>query len=443
MIFAGGSSRVDEPAQLFVELAAIVTGTAAFLVRLNHGGRRLRAPFWVLAAFATVMACQLVPLPPGLWEALPGRKIFVGIALLVGEAGRWRPVSVTPDSTISALLGLLPAFATLIALSTIPRNRIPGVLYALALCIIISAVLGISQIIAGERGIYFYHSSDYGVASGVFANRNHAALFAALGFPLTAVLLSRIHENGYRPPQPAILAIAGMLAMLCLVANVATGSRAGLLTGLVGIASAMAFLAPMVRRWMKRHRPGRTHVIVLVCSAVILALAVGGLLASSHWASFERFRSLSIASDGRVVLLGPNLELARAYFPFGAGFGSFPQIFRVIEPFGNLDLTYTNHAHNDWLEVVIEGGIFAIAAAIVAAVWLARRIAALRRVEDGAERRYGWLGVTWIGMILIASVFDYPLRTPMFAMIWIVAMALIVIACTPPQPMTSADRLPS
>lgn len=436
LVFTGGSSKVDEIGQLLAQLTAVVTGTAAIIIRQYRGGRSLRAPFWLLAGFAAVMALQLLPLPPAIWAALPGRGFFADVARVTGETDHWRPISVTPDATISALLGLLPAFACLIALSTVPRSRIWTILYALLVCILFSAVLGISQIVS-ENGLYFYRRADFGIAAGIFANRNHAALFAALAFPLLAVLLRHRHENGRRPPQGMVWAIAGSAAVLCLVANVATGSRAGLMTGLIGLGSAGLLLAPMLRLWLKRYTPPRRMLLLSIIAAMAVALAIAWLLAGNQWASFQRLRALNIEADGRFVLLAPNLLLAHVYFPVGAGFGSFPQIFRIVEPFSNLDLTYTNHAHNDWLELIIEGGIIALIGAITALIWFVRRIAALRHTNDVDERGYGWLGVSWIGMILIASIFDYPLRTPIFSVIWIIAMALIVIACTPPRNATS------
>src|SRR3546814_17087375 len=45
------------------------------------------AAFWLLLATVLLVLLQLVPLPPAIWTALPGRDVLLGA--LPGEAG-WR-----------------------------------------------------------------------------------------------------------------------------------------------------------------------------------------------------------------------------------------------------------------------------------------------------------------------------------------------------------------
>src|SRR3546814_14825252 len=78
------------------------------------------------------------------------------------------------------------------------------------------------------------------------------------------------------------------------------------------------------------------------------------------------------------------LSMIAAYFPAGAGFGGFDPIFRLHEPFRLLKPTYFNHAHNDFLEVVLDGGLPAALLLLVAIGWYA--IASIRSSE---ERRVG------------------------------------------------------
>lgn len=426
LAFAGGSSRNGEPGQLVSQLAAIAAGLGAVISRVTQGGRSLRGPFWTLAALTGLMLLQLVPLPPALWTLLPGRAIFVDMGVRAGVGGTWRPISISPDATVAAALGMLPAFAALIAMATVPRDRIWWVIHGLGICIVLSAVIGLAQIITGGTGpLYFYRVTNFHVATGLLANRNHAGLFLALGLPLIGALLARAHARSRRAVPAIAMVGAGGAVVLLLVALLATGSRAGLLVGAIGLGAGLALARAALSASFASVRTLRPAIVVAI--AVVVAATLG-LLATSSWETITRLRALNVASDGRAILFWPNFMLGWSYFPAGIGFGAFPQAFRIVEPFDNLSLSYLNHAHNDWLEIVIEGGVAAIALVVGVATWAVRSLATIRRVPDAGTRAFGWLGAVWMVMIVVASAFDYPLRTPLIATVWVVAMASLTIA---------------
>lgn len=104
----------------------------------------------------------------------------------------------------------------------------------------------------------------------------------------------------------------------------------------------------------------------------------------------------------------------------GSGFGGFDPIFRLHEPFALLKPTYFNHAHNDFLEIVLDAGLPGLILLMLAiGWWMWGSIDAWRsRGEDAGLRRTGSIMLL---MVFAASVFDYPARTP-------IIMAVIVIA---------------
>jgi hypothetical protein len=432
LAFSGGSSRNGEPGQLVAQLAAVAAGLGAVIARVFQGGRSLRAPFWFLGALTALMIVQLVPLPPRLWSALPGRAIFVGLGERAGVSGVWRPISLSPDATLAALFGMLPSFAALIAVATVPRDRVWWIVHAVAGCIALSVAIGLAQMIMGGTGpLYFYRVTNLHVATGIFANRNHAGLFVALGLPLIGAVIARSHAVDRRPASATALIVAAVASVMLILALVATGSRAGLLVGGLGVVSGVALAWSGLRATAMGWRTGSTNGLprrVGLGLTILVLTVLAGVLATSNGESFSRLRSLDVASDGRAVLFWPNVALARGYFPVGAGFGTFSQVFRIAEPFDNLSLSYLNHAHNDWLEIVAEGGLMAIVIALAFVWWLARSVATIRRVQDVGMRVLGWLGVIWLAMIAVASAFDYPLRTPLVAVTWVIAMACVVIA---------------
>ena len=115
------------------------------------------------------------------------------------------------------------------------------------------------------------------------------------------------------------------------------------------------------------------------------------------------------------------LAMIWAYFPVGSGLGGFDPIFRMHEPISLLGLTYFNHAHNDWLEVVLDAGLPGLLLLFSAVLWWGW--ASICAWRAGADTRYilPKLGSAALLLVMIASIFDYPARVPMI-------MAVIVIA---------------
>src|SRR3546814_18361129 len=82
--------------------------------------------------------------------------------------------------------------------------------------------------------------------------------------------------------------------------------------------------------------------------------------------------------------------------------------------------TYFNHAHNDFLEIVLDGGLPALLLMLVAIGWYG--MASMRAWRgSGRHSVLPKLGSAILFLVFVASAFDYPARTPMM-------MAMIVIA---------------
>jgi O-antigen ligase len=111
------------------------------------------------------------------------------------------------------------------------------------------------------------------------------------------------------------------------------------------------------------------------------------------------------------------LAMIAEYFPAGAGLGGFDPLFRMHEPFALLKTTYFNHAHNDWLEVVLDAGLPGLLVSVAALAWWL--VGTIRAWRGGAV--VARLGSAMLLLIMLASVIDYPARTPMM-------MATVVIA---------------
>jgi O-antigen ligase len=155
-------------------------------------------------------------------------------------------------------------------------------------------------------------------------------------------------------------------------------------------------------------------------------LLMAGFVATSvvagRAASIDRLFAMDQAQDMRTRALPTVLGMIGTYFPVGSGFGGFDPIFRINEPFDLLKTTYFNHAHNDFLEIVLDGGLpAALLLAGALAWWGYASFRAVRSTLVAPDDVPPLLGSALLLLLCIASLFDYPARTPMMMAMTIIA----------------------
>lgn len=411
---AGGASRADAVGQVVVRAAAAATLFVTVLAYPQPSFMRLRPVVILLVASAILPVLQLIPLPPSWWQALPGRVIFADAARVAGEPQPWRPLSLVPGATVNALASLLVPAAALILLAGIDASR-RAWLVPMLLCFVVgSTLLGLLQAGGGAFNNPLINES-LGQVSGSFANRNHFALFLAMGCLICPVwAFSSSRRLGWRTVSGLGLLIVFVLTIL------ATGSRAGLLLGGFSIVLGGLQVRGEIRHQLRRQ-PRWMLPVLLACGAMLIGTFVLLAIVADRATAIDRALSIDPGQDMRGRGLATVSLLISTYFPSGAGLGSFDPIFRVNEPFEVLKVTYFNHAHNDWLEIVLDAGAPGLIVLVGALGWWGWASLMAWRMPHGQERDRSRLGSSLLLLVLIASIFDYPARTPMI-------MTMIIIA---------------
>ncbi len=420
----GGGARADIASLMLLRPIAILA-LAFALVRLPR--ERWRANRGLLAcAFALVglTMLHLVPLPPGLWQALPGRDLAAEIDAAAGLGEIWRPLSLVPWRTLNALFALtLPLAALLLALR-LPPERLAPVVYVLLALVLLSATLGLLQVIGGQgNAFYTYRITNAESAVGLFANRNHNAIFLSIGFPLLAAALSLLPVAAEHV-RTREWAGAG-IGLLIIPFLLTTQSRAGIVLGVVGIALALwVYQSPAPdaqRRRPRRHLDPRLVFGALAGMAVVALTMV--FTATNAIERLARFGQTD--QELRLQIWPPIARLAVEYLPWGSGIGTFEDVYAVAEPDAQLGPLYTNHAHNDWLEIALTGGLpLLLLVAIAVVVLLRTGLAGLRAARTSREKVLRKLGLSILFVLALASVYDYPLRTPSLAVLFAIGVAL-------------------
>lgn len=411
LLAAGGASRADEPLQVVPRLAALFALVATLWPLQAPPSAIDRRLAWLAAGSYGLVMLQLVPLPPGLWAALPGHQVFARIAAEAGSS-HWRPLSMTPDLTKNALFALLPASAAGMAylyLDSTGRARLWGLV---ALGAVASAILGMVQIASGGDGLRLYWETTPGAPVGLFANRNHQAVFLASAMPIVGALIGKRLGRSQRL-GPLLLALGAMMVLLLGIAL--TGSRSGLVMGLVGLAGGLACL-----RNQGQLSSAKTTRQRFALGGAIAAASVLILVFALRSGVVERLSQTDFASETRAQILWPLVRTAAAYMPLGSGFGSFSAVYRQFEPDALLSTIYLNEAHNEPVQLAIEGGMPALLLLGLFMWWWVGALVRLRRANSRAVQA----AAAFLTLIMLSeSLVDYPLRTPLLSALFAMACA--------------------
>lgn len=421
----GGYSRYTTPG-LIVLRPLLVAAAGLFLILPTPSARvDLRAPLILLGLFAATIALQLIPLPPSLWMALPERERYAAAAELAGTAQPWRPISIVPILTLNALLALLPAAAVLIGFSRLGRQQQSLMLPAVLVIAAASAVWGVVQLGAGAPA-YLYPGPSIGLPTGLFSNRNHQAALMAGSLPLFAAWAAAGTARRGRLSVPRVVA-ASAGALLALLVLLGSGSRSGLVIAALNAIGALYLI-------VQARGLTRSRAVLWVVPSLVAAGALATLVAlwSGRGSGFARFLALREPGAEMRFSAWPILkQLMADYLPWGSGFGTFDPLFRIFEPDTLLKPSYFNAAHSDPVELVITGGIPAVVVAVLFLAWFARRTVGVFAAPVGDTVLAARAGAMLLATLLLASLSDYPLRTPLVGMIAALAVALVARATHP------------
>ena len=97
--------------------------------------------------------------------------------------------------------------------------------------------------------------------------------------------------------------------------------------------------------------------------------------------------------------------------PVGSGLGSFEALFPSYEDPSQVTSTFMNHAHNDYLEFVLEFGAAGIALIAAFLVWFIWRSIAIWRSEGEDGSRLRKAASIAVLIVILHSLVDYPVRT--------------------------------
>lgn len=408
VFLTGGSSQPSVQSLAFLRPIAVLVAAYGIFTLNRDDMWHYRAIIAMLVLVTVLTALQLVPLPPAIWHQLPGRDIIVDIEKLVGGEGSWRPFSMVPEATWNALYSLSVPAAVAMLMMQLNADGHRRILQVLLMLIGLSAAVGALQAIGAQIQLYRISNGS----AGLLANRNHQAVLLTLLFPMLAAFVAT-EKSSSRKRIGAITAI--LIAIIIIPLILITGSRAGLVVGAVA-----GLLVPLIlyRRGELRNQGARAVVLTAAGAAVVVAGLVAATVLSARDSAIMRLGTSS--DDIRFPVWRGIVDTLPQYMPWGSGVGSYAEVYQIQEPDLLLRPGYSNHAHNDWLEVVFTTGVPGVLLLLAAIVLFVLALVKAIRTRGNAGL-FSRLGLSIVAILAIASLADYPVRTPIMSAILAVA----------------------
>ena len=420
-LVCGGGTRQGLWSDALAQIVSLPLLAVAFSRLRLANPSELRLALLLVFTVVLVPCLQLIPLPPQVWTILPGRAEVAEAYKAADMSLPVLPISLEPLTTLRSLLSLLPAIAVFLGvLSLREEGEFRWLLLLIFFVAMAGAGLALMQLVGGvDSPLRFYNVTNLFRGVGLFANSNHQAAFFYAVIPYAAIWAS-LSRHSPRDRRIFHLTFSAIVLVAIAIGLPATLSRFGMLLGLVaGFCS-----IPLVAGLVPTAERGRIIRVAAIATAVALLLAFQfGFVGLA-----ERISETVSGRDLRGPLVSITMKAAKEYFPFGSGIGTFTPVYQRFEPLQNLQEAYVNRAHNDWVESWLEGGLVG---AVIISVLVATYLFLAYRSWRPAHRNlrlvaYARAGSICVGLLLIHSIFDYPLRTTALMVMVAISVAFML-----------------
>jgi O-antigen ligase/tetratricopeptide (TPR) repeat protein len=395
------------------------------------------AAYLPMAGFLFLVAQQLLPLPAAIARLLSPQTVAIKTEILsrVPESFRhldFVTLSFYPEGTRHDFRLIVAVAAVfVVCVNTIRRmEQVRRVLTAVAVIGTLVAALAIIQNALDAKSIYFrIQLYSEKATSGPFVNHSHFGQFTNLSIGAALALLlihadqlprnrrlagSAVAREFTRPVTFPVWALACAIALMAVSIPISL-TRGGMISMFIAGSFTAAIMA-----WRPDLRRRAWGLIALMLVVLI------GLLVFRFESVVQRFSTLdnSHTFHGRMQILRDTATAWRALPLFGAGLGTFEQVFPSFDRSSILSLA--THAENEYAQLLMETGICGVVLISAFAVVVASAyVRCLRRSPSPMTSTAVGLGYGLLA-ILVHSATDFGQHIPANACLTAVYCAIIL-----------------
>ncbi len=336
-----------------------------------------------------------------------------------------KSLSFDPYSTRLILVEVAALFiyfaATLIFIDTPKRLRL--LVRTITIFGFFLAIFGLTQSFISPNKVYGIREQVQSEAFGPFINRHHFAGYMelALAVPLGLIFSGSIEKE----KRFIYLFAAGLMG----VALIMTNSRGGIISLMAEILFLVATMG-LRRRHKKRESAEKTPRIKSAAMKAGLALAlVVALFSGVVLLGGEEVLSRLVGSvntedptTGRAHFWSVTVDIIKTHHLIGTGLGAFAVVYTGYD--SRNGLYRLEQAHNDYLQVLSDGGIVGAAIALFFVINLFRMGFTRRESSDDFRRGVATGALAGCFAVLVHSFFDFTLHTTANALLFLVLSAM-------------------
>jgi O-antigen ligase/tetratricopeptide (TPR) repeat protein len=393
-----------------------------------------------LLGLAVLALWQLLPLPRPVLQRLSPNTAGVYDRLLPAEqevlpgGEPANAVMPAPGTTLSLYPGATrQEFVRLVAvllLFLVVRNNVTGPPCLERLCVValvngaLLALFALVQFFSAPPDLLYWTYRVPTRVFGPFISRNHYPFYLNVCIGLGAgLLVGSRNAGGARVrftagldflQNPRVLWISAALALMVSSVLVCL-SRGGILALLGGVAVCLGLVL---------FRPGRSRSSGLVLAAVAALALVGWFGYDQVRARLETVWKGDAWRESRIPLWSHSLPLVKDFPVWGTGYGTYPHVEPWHRDAISEDETVYDHAHNEYLEALVEGGVLRLGLSLTAiglVYWLGWR--AVHRHPGGRGGGLALGGLFGVTTLVAHSFGDFGLHIPAVAVLATVVCA--------------------
>ena len=336
-----------------------------------------------------------------------------------------RSLSADPYSTqlfLVQIASLIIYFsATLVFVDTPQRLRI--LVRTITIFGFLLAMFGLTQsLISSPTRIYWFRELPQSTAFGPFINRHHFAGYMELAMAIPmGLLFSGVIESQKRLIYLFAVALMGVALFM-------TSSRAGIIS-LVAELFFLVMVSSIGSNRMSRalDRKARAFAAIkrLGLAVGIVIVLVAGVALVGGGSVFTRFLGTLNAEDpttGRTHFWSVTTDIIKHNPILGAGWGAYSVLYPRYD--SRNGLYRLEQAHNDYLQVLADGGIVGAALGLLFIAILFREGFARRESRDDFRRAVSTGALAGCFAVLVHSFFDFTLHTTSNTLLFLILVAL-------------------
>ena len=334
-----------------------------------------------------------------------------------------RSLSLDPYATKLILADVVTLFiyfaATLVFTDTPHRLRL--LVRTITIFGFLLAIFGLTQSFTTTK-VFWLRELAQSTAFGPFINRHHFAGYMELTLALPlGMLFSGSLERDKRFAYVFAVVLMG-------VALVMTNSRGGVISLVAEILFLLVLSGFRKRRHKiaeeKAQRIKRAALRAALALSLIVALFAGVVFLGGE-SALRRFAGTVNSEDpttGRAHFWNVTLDIIKVHPIVGTGLGAFPTVYtRYDSRNGAFRL---EQVHNDYLQVLSDGGVVGAALGLFFIVMLFRLGFARRESPDDYRSGVALGALAGCFAVLVHSFFDFTLHTTANALLFLVMAAL-------------------